>query len=145
MVKKVITNLCSSKASGLDYIPVVVLRNCESKLSNILAEFFNMCLNEFCFRNCWKYHCWSKLVSLVIHVFKNVGERSITKIYCPVSILSVVSKAFQKLVNKLLVDLPENGDLFSVLQYDFRSPRSTVDLLTVVSDGLNISVGLLQL
>ena len=76
------------------------------------------------------YECW---------------ERSITKIYCPVSILSVVSKAFQKLVNKLLVDLPENGDLFSVLQYDFRSPRSTVDLLTVVSDGLNISVGLLQL
>ena len=123
----------------------MVLKNCEFKLSNVLAELFNMCLNECCFPNCWKYHCWSKLVSLVIHVFKNVGERSITKIYCPVSILSVVSKAFEKLVNKLLVDLPESGDLFFVLQYDFRSPRSTVDLLTVVSDGLNISVGLLQL
>ena len=31
MVKKVITNLDSSKASGLDCIPLVVLRNCESE------------------------------------------------------------------------------------------------------------------
>ena len=29
MVKKVIANLDSSKMSGLDYIPVVVLKNCE--------------------------------------------------------------------------------------------------------------------
>ena len=33
MVKKVITNLDSSKASGSDCIPVVVLKNCWSELS----------------------------------------------------------------------------------------------------------------
>ena len=44
MVKKVITNLDSSKASGPDCIPVVVLKNCEPELSYILAELFNMCL-----------------------------------------------------------------------------------------------------
>ena len=38
---KVITNLDSSKASGPDCISVVVLKNCESKLSCILAELFN--------------------------------------------------------------------------------------------------------
>ena len=38
MVKKVITNRDSSKVSGLDCIPVVVLQNCESELSYILAE-----------------------------------------------------------------------------------------------------------
>ena len=36
MVKKVITNLDSSKASGLDYIPVVVLKNYEPEFSCIL-------------------------------------------------------------------------------------------------------------
>ena len=41
MVKKIITNLDSSKASGLDCIPVAVLKNCEPELSYILAEFFN--------------------------------------------------------------------------------------------------------
>ena len=37
MVKKVITNLDSSKASGPDCIPVVVLKNCKPELSYILA------------------------------------------------------------------------------------------------------------
>ena len=41
MVKKVITNLDLSKASGPDCISVVVLKICEPELSNILAELFN--------------------------------------------------------------------------------------------------------
>ena len=49
MVKKVITKLDSSKASGPDCIPVVVLKNCEPELSYILAELFNMYLKESCF------------------------------------------------------------------------------------------------
>ena len=52
MVKKVIMNLDLSKASGTDCIPVVVLKNCESKLSYILAELFNTCLKDSCFSNC---------------------------------------------------------------------------------------------
>ena len=42
MVKKAITHLDSSKASGPDCIPVVVLINCEPELPYILAEFFNV-------------------------------------------------------------------------------------------------------
>ena len=48
MVKKVITNLDSFKASGPDCIPVVVLKNCEPELSYILTKLFNMCLKESC-------------------------------------------------------------------------------------------------
>ena len=92
MVKKVIMNLDLSKASGPDCIPVVILKNCEPKLSYILPELFNKCLKESCFPDYWK-------VSLVVPVFKNVGERSIAKNYCPVSLLSVVGKVFEKLVN----------------------------------------------
>ena len=88
MVKKVITNLDSSKASGSDYIPVVVLKNCEPELSYILAKLFNKCLKESCFSDYWK-------VSLVVPVFKNVGERSTGKNYCPVILLSVVSNVFE--------------------------------------------------
>ena len=62
MVQKVIANFDSSKASGPEYCPVVILKNCESY---ILAEFFNMCLKESCFPDCWK-------VSLVVSVFKKV-------------------------------------------------------------------------
>ena len=127
MVKKVIKNLDSSKVSGPDCIPVVVLQNCEPELLYILAELFNMCLKESCFLDCWK-------VLLVVPVFKNVGERSTAKNYRPVSLLSVVSKVFEKLVNNRIVDHLEKCGLFSDFQYGFRSSRSTADLLTVVSD-----------
>ena len=48
-IKKVITNLDLPKASGLDCIPVVVLKNYEPEVSFILAELFKMCLTESCF------------------------------------------------------------------------------------------------
>ena len=65
---------------------------------------------------------------------KNVGERSATKKYHPVTLLSMVSKVFGKLLNDTIVDHLEKGCLFSDFQYGFRSSRSTADLLTVVSD-----------
>ena len=52
MVKNVIMNLDLSKASGPDCIPVVILKNCEPKLSYILAELFNKCLTQSCFPDC---------------------------------------------------------------------------------------------
>ena len=52
IVKNVITNLDSSKASGPDCIPVVTLKNCEPELSYILTELFNNCLKEPCFPDC---------------------------------------------------------------------------------------------
>ena len=110
MIKKVIMNLDLSKASGPDCIPVVVQKNCELELSDILAELFNKCLKESCFPDCWK-------VSSVVPVFKNVGERSTAKNYRPVSLLSVVSKVFKKLVNNRIVDHPGKCGLFSDFQY----------------------------
>ena len=106
---------------------MVVLKNCEPELSYILAKLFNKCLKESCFVDCWK-------VSSVVPVFKNVGEGSTAKSYHPVSLLSGVSKVFEKLVNNRIVDHLEKCGLFSDFQYGFRSSLSTVDLLTVVSD-----------
>ena len=97
MVEKVTTNLDSSKASDPDCIPVVFLRNCEPELLYILAELFNIYLIESCFLDFWK-------VSSVVPVFKNVGKRSTAENCHPVSLLSVVSEVFEKLVNNRIVD-----------------------------------------
>ena len=107
MVKKVITNLDSSKASAPDCIPVVGLKNCEPELSYILAELSKMCLKESCFPDCWK-------VSSVVPVFKNVGERSPAKNCRSVSLLSVVNKVFEKLVSNRIVDHLEKCGLFLI-------------------------------
>ena len=107
MVKKVIMSLDLSNASGPDCIPVVVLKNCEPKLSYILAELFNKCLKESCFPDCWK-------VSSVVPVFKNVGERPTAKNYHLASLLSVVSKVFENLVNNRIVDHLDKCGLFLI-------------------------------
>ena len=105
MVKKVIMNLDSSKASGPDCIPVVVLKNFEPELSCIPVERSEGVL-------------FSRLLeglSSVVAVFKNSEERSTVKNYYPVSLLSVVSKVFEKLnrVNNRIVDHLQKCGLFS--------------------------------
>ena len=113
--------------SGPDCIPVVVLKNCELELPCILAELLNKCLKESCLPDCWK-------VSSVVPILNNVAEKSTARNYCPVSLLSAVSKVFEKLVNNKIFDHLDKCDLFSDFQYDFSSSRSTADLLTVVSN-----------
>ena len=60
-------------------------------------------------------------------LFKNVAERSTAENY-RVSLLSVVSKVFEKL------DYLEKCGVFSDFQYGFRSSPSTADHPTVTSD-----------
>ena len=97
MVKKVITTLDLSKVSGPDCVPVVALKNCGSELSYIPAEHINIGPKESFFLDFWK-------VTSVVPVFVNVGERSTAKNYRPVSLLSVVSKVFKKLVNNIIAN-----------------------------------------
>ena len=70
----------------------------------------------------------------MVLIFRNVGERFRSKNYDRVSLLFLVSKVFEKLVNNRIVDHLEKCGLFSKFQYGFRSFRSTADLLAVVSD-----------
>ena len=65
---------------------------------------------------------------------KNVGERSTSKNYCPDSLLSVISKVFEKFVNNRIVHHLEKCDPFSDFHNGFRSSQSIADLLTFVSD-----------
>ena len=56
----------------------------------------------------------------MVPVFKDVDERSTAKNYHPDSLLSVVNKVFEKLVNNRTVDHLEKCGLLSDFQYGFR-------------------------
>ena len=58
-----------------------------------------------------RFHLWSLFLR----------GRSTAKNYRPVSLLSVVSKVFEKLVYNRIVDHLEKYDLFSDFEYGFRS------------------------
>ena len=83
-------NLELSNAFGPDCILVVVLKNCEPELSDILAELFNKFLLESCFPDSCK-------VLLVVPVFKNVGEQSTAKNCCPVVFFLWLVKSLKNL------------------------------------------------
>ena len=118
MVKKVIPNLDFSKASGPDCIQVVVLKKCEPELSYILAELFKSVLRSLVFQIVGSFHQWSLYLRIL-------GKGPKLKTVALLSLPSVVSKVFEKLVNDRIVDYLEKGhflisgmvlDLFSQLQ-----------------------------
>ena len=123
-------------------VPVVVLKNSEPELSYILAELLNKCLKEFCFPDCLK-------VSSVVPVFENVGERSAAKNYRHVSLLSVISKAFEKLVNNRIVDRLEKCGIFflvsSMVLGRLDQLQIPVQLYLIELLGLLTGLGLLEL
>ena len=51
----------------------------------------------------------------------NVGEQSTAKNYHPVSLLSMVSKVFEKLVNNRIVEHLQKFGFFSGFRYGFTS------------------------
>ena len=83
---------------------MVFLKNYEPEL---LAPLFNMCLKESCFLDYWK-------VSSLVHVFKNVEERSTASKYRPFSHRLVVSKIFEKQVDKRLADHLQKCGIFLI-------------------------------
>ena len=86
---------------------MVVQKNCKPELSYILAELFNKSLKESCFFGLLQGFSGSPYIY----------ERPTAKNYHPVSLLSVVSKVFEKLVNNGIADHLEKCGLFSVFQY----------------------------
>ena len=113
MVKKVLKKLDSPKASRFDCIPVVVLKKVSER------ALFSRLLEGLISGPC---------------IFKNVEEMSTARNYLLVSLLSVVTKVLEKLVNSRIVDHLEKCGIFSGFHYGFRSSRSTADHLTVVPD-----------
>ena len=121
-----IRNLDSTKATGPDDIPVIVLKNICPEISPLLAKLFNRCLKERCFPDSWK-------MSSVCPVFKNAGDRCSPSQYRPISLLSVMSKLFESVINKAVISHLDRNKLLSDNQYGFRSSRSTADILTVIT------------
>ena len=70
----------------------------------------------------------------MVSVLKNIGGRSTAKNYHPFSLLSLVIKVFEKLVNDRIADHLKKCWFFSDSRYGFKSSRSTADFLVVVFD-----------
>ena len=118
-VRKQLQKLDVNKASGPDGIPALVLRNAAAELASPLARLFQLCFNKEYMPAQWK-------VANVIPCFKKGDKHSLSN-YRPISLLSVLSKVMEKLINKSMWKHLENHKLISDRQFGFRAGHSTSD------------------
>ena len=121
-VRKLLQQLDPSKASGPDNISCRVLKECAVELALPLSRLFASCLKHGCQPSSWK-------VANVVPVHKR-GPKSKIKNYRPVSLLSVISKVMESVINHQLMNYLDSHHLLSENQFGFRRRLGTADLLT---------------
>ena len=120
-VRKALLQLNTSKSSGPDSIPAIVLKSCAPELAPVLNKLFQLSHNLSIFPSSWK----------LAHVFPipKQGDKSDPSNYRPIAITSLISKTMETIVTKQLLAFLETNSFLSDHQYGFRQARSTGDLL----------------
>ena len=128
-IRRLLKGVNTKKATGPDEISPHLLKKCASELAKPLMRIFRDCVQTQTWPDLWKS-------ARVTPVHKK-NEKCKPKNYRPVSLLSVISKIFEKIIAKQLMEHLDQHYLLSNRQFGFRKNRSTADLLTLLSKKWN--------
>ena len=128
-VRKQLRRLKPDKATGPDRIPTRVLKECAAELATPLSHLFHLCFRRGKFPSQWKE-------ALVTPVHKRDSKSDPTK-YRPISLLSIMSKVMEAVVQDHLQRYLLGNNLISERQFGFRPAHSTADLLNTLSQKWN--------
>ena len=120
-IAKAIKTIPTHSAPGPDGIPARVLRECTDELKKPIYILWRSSLNN-------GYVPVKLKQSNVIPIFKK-GDRSLPLNYRPISLVSHISKIFEKVVVKALTSYLNELDLFNEQQHGFRGGRSCLSQL----------------
>ena len=120
-VVSLLRSLNPCKSTGIDKIPAKIIRIAAPVIAESLTKIFNTAICSETVPFDWK-------VARVIPLHKS-GPRNLFNNYRPVSILSVISKVFEKLLYEQLYDYFISNNLLSDRQFGFRQFHSTVSTL----------------
>ena len=118
-VRSILRTLDEEKATGPDKIPAILLKNCANSIAPSLCELFNKSLSSGQLPSDWK-------LSNVCPIPKKSPRHEVSN-YRPISLLSLVSKVFERCIYNRLID-HVSGKL-SELQYGFQRGKSTTSQL----------------
>ncbi|MGL1888436.1 MAG: reverse transcriptase family protein [Reichenbachiella sp.] len=125
-VKQMILKLNAFKATGLDGLPAKFLRDSAETVAKPLTYIINLSIE------CGEFPQELKLAK-VVPIYKK-KEKTEPGNYRPVSILSIVSKLFEKIVCEQLTEHLDSNNYLYELQSGFRSSYSTDSCLIHLSD-----------
>ena len=121
-----LNGLSSSKAVGLDEIPIVAVRKCFDVIGPILLHIINFSIVTCSFPTSWKDAC-------VVPLFKS-GSHDTPSNFGPISLLSVLSKLCEKTVCGQLTSYLSENHILAESQFAYRKGHSTEDALLVTID-----------
>lgn len=116
-IESIITNLPNKKSCGYDGVSVRILKYVSSAIVNPLVLLINKSVESGVFPSLLK-------LAKIIPIFKKSDPMDIEN-YRPISVLSVFSKIFEKIMYKRIVDFCIKFNLLSNSQHGFRQGRST--------------------
>lgn len=118
-VFRILMNLPNKYSCGLDGIPVYVLKFAAEHLCQPLSHIINECFTSQVFPSDLKK-------AKVVPVYKK-GNRRVSSNYRPVSLLSAVSKVFERAIYNRLMNFLSCHNILSNHQFGFR-PKSSTEL-----------------
>ena len=121
-----LSNLKTSKSTGMDSIPARVLKISAEIISPSLTWIFNLCIKTGVYIDDWK-KAW------VVPIFKS-EDRKKCENYRPISILPIISKIFERSVFNQLYEFLNANNLLSKHQFGFRPQHSTLAALIQMCD-----------
>ena len=118
-----------NKSTGPDNIPTKFLKMTALLIAKPLAMLFNASLSSGIYPNAFKE-------ANVRPIFKNKGSPSDFTSYRPISLLSPLSKIFEKIVYKQMYSHFTENNLLTDKQSGYRKNHSTQDQLLYLTDNL---------
>ncbi len=131
-VSTVIQSLKNGKSSGPNSIPIKLLKVLEPNISVTLSSLINESFETSTFPATLK-------IAKVIPVFKK-GLATKTSNYRPISLLSIFSKIFEKIMYQRLYKFLEVGELLFHMQFGFRNGHSTDHALVSLTENIKASL-----
>ena len=116
----------SPGACGPDGICIRILLPCFDAIGPILVHIVNACLTSCDFPDTWKH-------SLVHPIFKS-GDPALVSNYRPISIVPIMAKTVERLVQRQLYAYMSDNHLLAESQHGFRRRHSTETTLLSVTN-----------
>lgn len=120
-MESIINNLKTDSAAGWDRIPTKFVKLAKSELIPVITHLGILSFQEGVFPPVLKRS--------VIHPIFKGGDRDNINNYRPISVLPVISKILEKLINNRLISFLNTYNLLSDSQYGFRPGLSTEDAI----------------
>lgn len=131
-ISNIISKLKSNKATGVDQITTLTLKNTKPYITVALCHVANIMLNTGRFPDKLK-------VARVTPCFKDGSKQLLTN-YRPISVLPGISKIFEKIILARLNSFITQHKLISKKQYGFQEKKGTSDAIADLTDEMYNSI-----